>query len=232
MIGDIFFAIARLLFAVVSGIADWWSRRREGAAVRLRKSLDVKAELNEKLPEVLRETNGDVVIREVRRKDRYPEVDDSLRRISPWFNVELKGLYYNGLEVFLRVEQALIDDDVAKQVSLKEPGSQKVFVVGRIPFWRIEAIDWDGDEFYGFTHIYCRFRRFSKGPYESIVLYEINEDLLGSRRYSRLEGIRWKPKRFGLFSRWKSRRGLRKAEKEHDRKLQELELSEEQEQEK
>jgi hypothetical protein len=41
----------------------------------------------ERLPAILSQTNGEAIIRELRRKDTYPDIDDSLRGISPWFKL-------------------------------------------------------------------------------------------------------------------------------------------------
>jgi hypothetical protein len=176
----------------------------------------VKKETNEKLWTILAETNGDAIIRELRRKDSYPAIDESLRSISPWFKVELKGTYHRGIEVITSVESVVIADGVARRADSTELAAQTVYVVGRIPYEAIEGIDWEGDEFYGFTHIYCRFRVGGRrGPYEEVVLYEIEGHEIGAghKFHERLEGIRWKPKRRGLLRRWLDRRELRKMDK-------------------
>jgi hypothetical protein len=84
LIGLLQFAVSVLRF-----FGDWWDRRRRSPAELLRRTLKVKEEVNGRLWTVLAETNGDAIIREVRRKDTYPDLDDSLRSISPWF----KGLH-------------------------------------------------------------------------------------------------------------------------------------------
>jgi hypothetical protein len=98
-------------------ISDGWKRRRRNAAGRLRHNLAVKKEVNEKLWKVLAETNGDAIIRELRRKDSYPAIDESLRSISPWFKVELKGTYHRGIEVITSVESVVIADRVARRAA-------------------------------------------------------------------------------------------------------------------
>lgn len=199
------------------------SRRRRGAEERLRHVLATKADVAGHFPEILPpETNGDAIIRELRRMDSYPDIDDSLRGISPWFKVELKGTYYGGVEAFLSVQEVLIEKDIARPApDTHDPEARTVFVVGRIPYGAIEGIDWEGDEYYGFTHVYCRFRGWGgrKGPYESIELYDRTERELGGghKYYERLDGVRWKPKRRAIVGRWLDRRLLRKADREAGR---------------
>lgn len=204
--------LAKILAGLVRPVSDWLAQRRRGPAERLRHVLALKDEVAKRLPPVLAETNGDVVLRELRRNDSYPALDESLRAISPWFKAELKGTYYNGIEVFLRVEHVVVAEGVARSASDGSARGRNVFIVGRIPYAAIEGIDWRGDEFYGFTHIYCRFRgwRGRRGPHESIVLYEIEPHEMGGRRfYERIEGVSWKVRRRGLVRRWRDRRALR-----------------------
>ena len=111
-------------------------RRRLGAAERVRHALAVKKEVAEHFPEVLPpKTNGEAIIRELRRKDTYPDLDDSLPGISPWFKVELKGTYYGGVEVITSVEEVLVHDGVGRRApTTGDPAARTVYVVGRIPF--------------------------------------------------------------------------------------------------
>ena len=212
LIGLIQFAVSALRF-----VTDSWDRYRRTPSERLRHSLALKKEVNGKLWKVLAETNGEAIIRELRRKDSYPEIDENLRSVSQWFKVELKGTYHAGIEVFTSIQHVLIEQGVARRVAdANDPAGQTVYVVGRIPYAAIEGIDWEGDEYYGFTHIYCRFRIGRRlGPYASTVLYEVPARDLGEGRkyYERLEGVRWKPKRRRLLGRWIDRRALRKMEK-------------------
>jgi hypothetical protein len=213
-------SIARSITAAVRVTSDWRRRRRQGPAERLRAALAIKREVAEHFPQVLPpQTNGDAIIRELRRKDTYPELDDSLRGISPWFKVELMGIYFRGVEVVLSVQNVVVIDGVARPAAASDgPDGRNVFVVGRIPYTAIEAIDWEGDEFYGFTHIYCHYRGWTgrKGPYEALCLHNTQPQSLGGshRYYERLEGVRWAPGRYGLMRRWQSRRLIRRMERE------------------
>jgi hypothetical protein len=37
----------------------------------------------------------------------------------------------------------------------------------------IESVNWDGDEFYGYPHIYCHFTEKGRKPYERLVFCEM-----------------------------------------------------------
>jgi hypothetical protein len=214
------FIIAAIQFAISLWRAalDGFGWRHRSAGARLQHILSMKEEVDRHLWKVLAETNGDAIIRELRRMDSYPEVDESLRSTSPWFKVELKGTYHAGIEVFLSIEEVRIRDGVARPTTGTDPEAEPVLVVGRIPYLTIEGIDWKGDEFYGFTHIYCRFRPgWGRGPYESIVLYEVERlELMGRPFWRRIEDVRWKPRRRSLPGRWRDRRELRKQDAEDE----------------
>ena len=54
--------------------------------------------------------------------------------------------------------------------SAGERGEMKVVLLGTIPYDNIDSVDWDGDEYYGFPHIYCFFAH-KKEPYEHLGFY-------------------------------------------------------------
>jgi hypothetical protein len=49
-----------------------------------------------------------------------------------------------------------------------EKGDAKALLIGRIPYENIEEVNWEGDEYYGFPHIYCLFSHKGE-PYEYIA---------------------------------------------------------------
>ena len=133
-----------------------------------------KAECEANLRSITQYGNrGEAIIRDVKRMDSYPDVDDHTRRISPWFKVELKGLYHRGVEVFLRVERLRFyaETNEWKYAKSDDPESIKAFLVARIPFEIIKTVEWDGDEYYPVPHIYCEFARKGQ-PYEALVFCE------------------------------------------------------------
>jgi hypothetical protein len=56
-----------------------------------------------------------------------------------------------------------------------ESGDIKVILIGYVPFENIESVDWRGDEYYGFPHLYCYFDARRKEPYEKLAFCEKRE---------------------------------------------------------
>jgi hypothetical protein len=115
---------------------------------------------------------GEAIIRDVKRMDAYPEIDEKAPGISPWFKVEIKGLYHRGVEVFLRVEsvKSFGEGQGWRWARYDEDGAVNALVVGKIPFDLVRGVEWGGDEYYNFPHIYCEFSMKQNQPYEEVVL--------------------------------------------------------------
>ena len=114
----------------------------------------------------------DVIIRDVRRLDSYPEIDKRLKGISPWFRVGLMATYHKGIMVGLTwCELKQAESSEWRYVDHKsgETADVTAVLIGHIPFENIEAVDWDGDEYYGYPHIYCHFNARKKEPYERLA---------------------------------------------------------------
>lgn len=123
--------------------------------------------------------NHEVIIHSAAGNDVYPDIDDG-PGISTWFKVDLWDFYFNGLEVILGVVHGIVGEDgYWAQIDYGEAfdtnrfREMKMFQLGRIPWRNIVAYDIDGDEYYGFPHLYCRFA--DRGPYEAIVHRLIDE---------------------------------------------------------
>jgi hypothetical protein len=122
--------------------------------------------------------NQNVIIRDLNRMDSYPELNEKEKGISPWFKTEFKGLYHRGFEVFLRIESIKYLEEAKGWVfcDYKDEGAENAFEVGRIPYDVVREVDWSGDDYYRFPHVYCEFnRRFGKEPYEEIVFCRRNK---------------------------------------------------------
>jgi hypothetical protein len=183
----------------------WWSRL---PATRARHRTKMKAEIESRLPRYSddRDYRGEAIIRDLRRMDRYPDLDDTIAGgPSPWFKAEVKGIYERGLEVYVSVQRVVVRGDVATPV--REDG-QPVFVVGRIPFERIEEVDWIGDPAASLDpmpHFYCWFGWRRRRLYESFVLYRQGA---GLNLLVPLDGVKFEPERV-------SRRETRRINREH-----------------
>jgi hypothetical protein len=116
----------------------------------------------------------DIIIRDVKRMDDYPNVDEKKKGISPWFRVGLMGTYHKGILVGLRWGKLTSHGENAWKLTdyKSQSGDIKVILIGKIPFESIESVDWKGDEYYYFPHIYCYFDTKNKEPYEDLTFCE------------------------------------------------------------
>lgn len=103
-------------------------------------------------------------MRDMRRVDSYPETNKR-RGISPWFRVGLLGTYHRGILLGLGWHNLVNDPALGgwryhdwRQKDSEEPLGQKVVLIGKVPFESIEEVEWDGDEYYNYPHIYCYFK--------------------------------------------------------------------------
>jgi hypothetical protein len=118
---------------------------------------------------------GEVIIRDVRRVDLYPDVDGKTKGISPWFRVGLLGTYHRGLQVGLKFEGLKNEESKGWRYYDYKTGEEpdlNACLVGLIPFERIVSIDWDGDDYYSIPHVYCHFASKAREPYEDLIFCE------------------------------------------------------------
>lgn len=144
----------------------------------------------------------DVIIRDVKRMDHYPEINEHSKGISPWFKVGLMGTYDKGILVGLRWEglTQLSEDTWRVTKYAKEEPDLKTILIGYIRYENIEAVDWQGDEYYG-THIYCYFDARKKEPYEKLAYCTQGTTNVGTHWYTEVasyEAVRKESKRAGL----------------------------------
>ena len=123
---------------------------------------------------------SDVIIRDVKRVDQYPETDSKSKGISPWFRMGLVGTYHRGILVAFQWNSLVpLDDgqfrvldilDHDKDDQEAKDSAIKVLKVGMIPFENVEDVDFEGDEYYGYPHIYCHFSN-KREPYEKVAFF-------------------------------------------------------------
>lgn len=124
---------------------------------------------------------SDVIIRDVKRVDQYPDTKEKEKGISAWFRLGLVGTYHRGILVAFywnklvevgEGEFRFIDTDSDNQKT--EDDAIKVLLIGMIPFENIEDVDFEGDEYYSYPHIYCHFTK-KDGPYERVAYFTENK---------------------------------------------------------
>ncbi len=167
-------SILTALYGVFKDIISFIRRKKqERDPVKV---LEIRHKWKSEFEDHLRKTGdapiyGEAIIRDISRMDSYPNLDEKEKGISPWFKVEIKGLYHRGLEVFLCIESLKYLEEVEgwRYAHHKEEGVIHGYLVARIPFEAIKSVEWDGDEFYRMPHIYCEFKRRNKSPYEQLI---------------------------------------------------------------
>jgi hypothetical protein len=114
----------------------------------------------------------DCIVRDMKRIDEYPNAKKG-RGISAWFRVSLIDTYERGLMVGLRIE-GLVEESSGWRLGDYENERDRMVnmvLTGFIPCENIEMIDWDGDDYYPYPHIYCYFD-FKGEPYERLAYCE------------------------------------------------------------
>jgi hypothetical protein len=161
-------------------LADWISTKFKKPdpvhILKLREKWKAEFELK-LLPKNKYGVHCNSIIRDIKRMDSYPDIDEEAKGISPWFKVEVKGLYHRGVEVFLNMPRAIKPLVTGGWIFChhSDQAAVNAYPVGRIPFDLIEHVDWGGDGYYPFPHIYARFKNGQ--PYETVVFYRrINKD--------------------------------------------------------
>jgi hypothetical protein len=129
----------------------------------------------------VKKLRSDVIIRDVKRLDQYPDVKENEKTISAWFRLGLVGTYHRGILVAFQWnmlvevgagEFRFLDSEKDSQETKDK--AIKVLQIGMIPFENIEQVDFDGDEYYNYPHIYCHFT-IKGGPYERVAYFTQNQ---------------------------------------------------------
>lgn len=125
----------------------------------------------------------EMIVRDIHNDSIYPDNEyDRAVGISPWFKAEILRPYHRGISLIVGIERIQVNPDrswrVIKhgehQTETEDAAYINAFVIGNVPYDNIVAIDFEGDEYYNFPHLYCEFS-FSGEPYEK-VWYEPTSD--------------------------------------------------------
>ena len=75
-----------------------------------------------------------------------------------------------------------------------------MILIGYVPYENIEAINWDGDEYYVNPHLYCYFDTKRREPYEKLVFCEKREinEIPYYSEVSLHEPVRRRSKKLGI----------------------------------
>jgi len=92
----------QLIYSILKDICSWLRRRRrrlspdEVVCRRQKWKQEFEDKISERRVSGLR---GDVIIRDMKRVDNYPDDDKKGKGISPWFRVGILGTYHHGIQV-------------------------------------------------------------------------------------------------------------------------------------
>jgi hypothetical protein len=189
----------------VSGVWKFAHRNKRNLTPKDR--LAARLEWKPRFEDYLREQKSqklrqDIIIRDMRRMDSYPGHLDGKRGISPWFRAGLIDTYDKGIMVGLGWD-GLVRDGNGWRYADTENGERSEVTwmrTGYIPYENIESVDWSGDDYYGYPHVYCYFDIIKGGPYERVAFCERRDnegwefyteitDYNSVRRLSRKRGI-------------------------------------------
>lgn len=145
--------------------------RRSTTVAKLKRRLTMKREVEKNSRSRLFE--HDILIRDVHR-DIYPEQEFNSPGISPWFKVEFFRTYHKGISFYIHIDEVLVNKKTGnwKLSTGRETASGdwikiNALTVGNIPYDNIVDIDYEGDEYYRYPHIYCEFSNLGE-PYEEV----------------------------------------------------------------
>lgn len=115
----------------------------------------------------------DIIIHDIDRMDEYPNINEKNKGISSWFRAGLADLYTNGIMVILSYGSLAIGPDGYRfrKIHEQETGDIQVYLIGKIPYKNIVSVNFDGDEYYNFPHVFCKFTLKGE-PYEELVFCE------------------------------------------------------------
>ncbi len=176
-----------VIYRIVKDVFGYFTRnmRRLTQTDRVNRRAKWEDEFKSKLLERRQnQLRSDVIIRDVQRVDDYPETEEEKRisswfkkkKISPWFKVGLLDTYHRG--ILLGLEWVRLAQDKTGAWHYPARGQKETVnavLTGYVRYENIERVNWDGDEYYGFPHIYCHFDEKGKMPYEKLMFCERRE---------------------------------------------------------
>lgn len=106
----------------------------------------------------------------------YPDNTHLKKDFTGYFKAEPYNFYHNGLQVITGIKTITVktNENMEKSINALE--------ISFLPYSNIIEYDYDGDEYYGYPHIYCDFTNIHEPfekvgyAYESKYGYQIIED--------------------------------------------------------
>ncbi|TGP50640.1 hypothetical protein EN873_22375 [bacterium M00.F.Ca.ET.230.01.1.1] len=176
-----FFSIAGFRLALDGLRSGWKFWNRNIRKLTAKEKLELRQKWKKPFEDYIfnsqrKELRLDAIMRDIRRLDEYPDIDDKAPGISPWFRFGLVDTYERGFMAALTGRNLFHDEKTDKWRFLDrangEEGGHYLDCIGYVPYEFIEQVDWDGDRYYNYPQIYCYFDGIHKQPYERIVYCE------------------------------------------------------------
>ena len=145
----------------------------------------------------------EVIIRNISKIDDYPDANERNKNgISPWFKVSIAQTYERGFMVILSIGELIsIGEDLWRfRDWLNGEKGEKFYCIGFVPYENIVDVDWKGDNYYDYPHIYCFFDLKRRQPYERVMLCT-QWDFDGVPQYRevvKIETVKKTSRKFGL----------------------------------
>lgn len=169
----------------VTGIKFWWETlrgfwrfsRRNRRDLSPTKRLELRQKWKQKFEDFFRhssyeETSTEVIIRNISRIDEYPNNAPPKKGISPWFKVTMVQTYERGFMVCLSIGElvSIGENKWRFRDWINGEDGEKFWCIGFIRYEDIVDVDWDGDKYYNYPHVFCYFDKKRKQPYERVML--------------------------------------------------------------
>ena len=168
--------IGRVVWSSIS--AGWQFWRSLKRRLSPQKTLTLRAKWRPLFTEWLQLHNykklrTDVIIRDIKWMDSYPKTTET-KGSSAWFRSGVIDTYEKGIMLGLGTYELVYDEqkDVYYYPPNGKRGNTRLTFTGFVPFKNIESVDWDGDQYYSYPHIYCHFDGKDKQPYERLSFCE------------------------------------------------------------
>jgi hypothetical protein len=170
--------LARVVWSAITGGWRYWRGRKRRLTPQ--EILALRAKWKPQFSEWLlthnhKKLRTDVIVRDLKRMDNYPDTAEG-KGISAWFRSAVIDTYEKGIMLGLGFGTYELMHDEATDTyyfpAKGQRGNTKLMFTGFVPFENIESVDWDGDQYYSYPHIYCYFDMKGKQPYERLAFCE------------------------------------------------------------
>ncbi|WP_025596129.1 hypothetical protein [Agrobacterium tumefaciens] len=131
----------------------------------------------------------EIVIRDLRQMDVFPDIPKNPRGAPAWFRTLLIGTYERGIIVSLAYGNLMQVGDKWRHADHKanEKGPRCV-LAGFIPYDFIDGVNWQPDLYYSSPNVFCYFDGVRRRPFEK-VMYCQQWDYDGSPQVRELGGF-------------------------------------------